>query len=132
MMKFVRKLLLVLLLCGIVIPAYSAPAKEKKDKLPSSLECPGCDKKVKLDNKKDKKKKKSKKKKDKKKKGKEAKNEKAEKPVKIICPKCKKEIPIPGQEKPAKEDKPEKKTDAPEAPEAPEAQDTPEDQPAEQ
>ena len=58
-MKFVRKLLLVLLLCGIVIPAYSAPAKEKKTELPSSLECPGCGKKVKLD-KKDKKDKKNK------------------------------------------------------------------------
>ena len=135
MMKFVRKLLLVLLVCGIVIPAYSAPAKEKKTELPSSLECPGCGKKVKLNKKKDKKsskkKKKSKKsKKDKKKKDKEVK--KADKPVKIICPKCKKEIPIPGQEKPAAEEKPEKKTDAPETPETPETPDTPEDQPADQ
>ena len=129
-MKFVRKLLLVLLLCGIVIPAYSAPAKEKKTELPSSLECPGCGKKVKLD-KKDKKNKKKKKKdkKNKQKKGKDEKKEKADKPTKIICPKCKKEIPIPGQEKPAPEEKPEKKADAPETPETPE---TPEDQPADQ
>lgn len=107
-MKFVKKLLMVLLIGAFILPVYSAPKKEKEEKKPTSIECPNCGKKVKLDNKKKSKKKKSKKKKNKKKKGKKNKDakevqkageKKPAEPASIKCPKCKKDIPLPGAEK---------------------------------
>lgn len=105
-MKFVRKLLFVLLMCGLLLPVYAAKKSDKKQAKATSIECPNCGKKVKLDKKKDKKKKKKSKKKSKKdkknKKGQSAENAKTEKqgePTKITCPKCKKDIPLPGAKK---------------------------------
>ena len=56
-MKFVRKLLFVLLMCGLLLPVYAAKKSDKKQAKATSIECPNCGKKVKLDKKKDKKKK---------------------------------------------------------------------------
>ena len=72
-MKLLRKMLLILLFMGMMLPAYSAPKKAKEEKTETELTCPECGKKVDLARelkklKKDSKKKKKKsKKKDKKK-----------------------------------------------------------------
>ena len=48
-MKLLRKMLLILLFMGMMIPAYSAPEKEKEEKTETELKCPGCGKKVDLE-----------------------------------------------------------------------------------
>ena len=107
-MKLFRKMLLVVLFMGIMLPAYSAPEKEKKEKNQTDIKCPECGRKVDLERelkklaKANKKKNKKKKKKDKKKdkdkdKNKDNKEDKGKKDaaIKAIkCPKCKKNIPL--------------------------------------
>ena len=109
-MKLFRKMLLVVLFMGIMLPAYSAPEKEKKEKKQTDIKCPECGRKVDLERelkkleKANKKKNKKKKKKDKKKdkgkdkdKNKDNKEDKGKKDaaIKAIkCPKCKKNIPL--------------------------------------
>lgn len=111
-MKLFRKMLLVVLFLGMMMPLYSAtenPKPEEKNPL-SEFECPECGKKVdmakeikKLEKKLKKSKKKSKKKKNKKKdKAKDSEKSKDKKadeqqpflPKKMKCPKCKKMVPL--------------------------------------
>ena len=123
-MKLFRKMLLIVLFMGIMLPAYSAPEKEKKEKNQTDIKCPECGRKVDLERelkklaKANKKKNKKKKKKDKKKdkdkdkdKNKDNKEDKGKKDavIKAIkCPKCKKNIPLTQPEN----DKKAGKTDA--------------------
>ena len=122
-MKLFKKMLLVILFLGMMLPVYSAPeteTAEEKDPL-SEFKCPECgktvdmakeikklEKKLKKSKKKNKKKSKKKDKKDKKDKEKDAaKNSGSEKtpenkktviPKKMKCPKCKKVVPLPQPE----------------------------------
>ena len=43
-MSLFRKMLLILLFMGMMLPAYSAPEQEKKEKTETELKCPGCGK----------------------------------------------------------------------------------------
>lgn len=134
-MKFVRKLLFVLLCCGLMMPLYSAPKKSEKE-TKNEIKCPNCGKKIKLDKlKKDSKKKKKKSKKNKKKKkdkdnkAKDKQDKAADKPAvpaKLNCPKCKKAFPNPEADKANGTDKAEQDKASPDsASEAPADQNAP-------
>lgn len=118
-MKLFKKMLLVILFPGMMLPLYSAPETQtaaEKDPL-SEFKCPECGKTVdmakelkKLEKKLKKSKKKSKKKKSKKKSRKDkeknaaqnsekaAEDKKPALPKKMKCPKCKKVVPLPQPE----------------------------------